>query len=295
MIEKKLIKPYKIIILITAFFACFLFASCTRTLTAYSVSLSDPYIADPVDEFLSRSAFVGNSISVGLSLYNSRRDCVPLGKATMLTKESYSFVNDFKSNTPYLPKFNGTPMRAKDAIRESGASYVFICMGTNDLVGNAGAENALNNFKIYISEILEANPGITIFVESCTPATPTSNVINSKVLAFNSYVKNYCDTYPGIYYIDIASPISDADGYLKPEFASDGSCHLSNAAYASWTETVRSYIRNYLKTKTVTASDGDALKRAAAMENYGKYLRMLEDMNRYDLIVRSIPPDVNLP
>ncbi len=305
MIGKHLTKPYKTIIRTGVFFACLLFASFIPGRAAYSASVSGSGIdsvlnseggmgtpaiyTDPVDEFLSKSAFVGNSISVGLYLYNNRRDNVPLGNATMLTKESYSFVNDFKSNTPYLPKLNGTPMRAKDAIRESGARYIFICMGTNDLVGADGAENALNNFKKYIAEILEENPGITIFVESCTPSTATSNVINSKVLAFNSYVKNYCDVYPGIYYIDIATKLSDAEGYLLPEYASDGSCHLSNAAYELWVETIRSYISNFIGTKAVMAADDDALKRAPVLENYGKYLRKLEEMKRYDQILRNIP------
>ncbi len=273
MIGKHLKKTNKTFLKIAAFFFCVLFEFLIHDLNAYCASVSGSEIIpaqtigsgltapvvyiDPVDEFLSRSAFVGNSISVGLSLYNSRNKNIPLGSAVMLTKESYSFVNDFKSNTPYLPKFNGIPMRAKDAIKASGANYVFICMGTNDLVGKTGAETAFENFKIYIAEILAENPGITIFVQSCTPTRPESNVINSKVLAFNSYLKNYCVVYPGIYYIDIATPMSDPEGYLLPEFAS-GSCHLSNAAYASWTVTVRSRIRNYLETKAAasTASKG---------------------------------------
>ncbi len=296
MFNKKSIKQNKTVFRIIAFLACFLltFPVCDRI--AYSAMKSGDNVgttakyADPVDEFLSRSAFVGNSISVGLYLYNNRRDNIPLGDATMLTRESYSFVNDFKSNTPYLPRFNGTPMRAKDAIRECGAEYVFICMGTNDLVGKAGAENALANFKKYIAEILEENPGITIFVESCTPSTATSNVINSKVLAFNSYVKNYCDVYPGIHYIDVATRLSDADGYLLPEFASDGSVHLSNSAYELWVETVRSYISDYIGKKPVNSDDDDALKRALVLENYGKYLRKLDEMKRYDRILRYTSP-----
>ncbi len=288
---------------IIAFFACFLFAFFILDRTVCSASGSEnrsemnfeggispsAIYTDPVDEFLSRSAFVGNSTSVGLYLFGRQKGNISLGDATMLTKESYSFVNDFKSNTPYLPRFNGTPMRAKDAIRESGAGYVFICMGTNDLVGKSGAENALNNFKKYIAEILEENPGITIFMESCTPSTATSKVINSKIMAFNSYVKNYCDAYPGIYYIDIAAKMSDSDGYLLPEYAAGDGVHLSNSAYELWIETVRTYISDFIGTKTVMAADGDDLKRTLVLENYRKYLLKLEGMNRYEQILNNIP------
>ena len=207
---------------------------------------------DPVDVFLSQSAFVGNSVGEGLAMYNNAKGKVPLGNATMLTRVSYSFYADKNSMSKYIPKFAGTPMRAKDAIKQSGANYVFICMGTNDLVGKSSAENAFAKYQEYLDGILEENPLVTIFIESCTPTRPGSNVNNAKVTEFNAYMKSYCEEFPNMNYVDIATPLMDETGYLAAGLSSDRSVHLTNKAYEIWADTIREYITNY--TDNITSS-----------------------------------------
>ncbi|MCR5108710.1 MAG: hypothetical protein K6B28_11170 [Lachnospiraceae bacterium] len=204
---------------------------------------------NPVDVFLSQSAFIGNSVGEGLTMYNNAKGKVPLGNATMLTRVSYSFHADKNAMQKYIPRYAGTPMRAKDAIKQSGALYVFICMGTNDLVGSSGAENAYAKYQEYLNGILAENPFVTIFIESCTPTRPGSNVDNAKVTAFNAYMKAYCDKFPNMYYVDIATPLMDETGHLAAGLSSDGSLHLTNKAYEIWANTIRAYITNYLVLK----------------------------------------------
>lgn len=209
---------------------------------------------NPVDVFLSQSAFVGNSVGEGLTMYNNAKGKVPLGNATMLTRVSYSFYADKNSMSKYIPKYAGTPMRAKDAIKQSGSQYVFICMGTNDLVGNSSAENAFAKYQEYLSGILAENPYVTIFIESCTPTRPGSNVDNAKVTTFNAYMKSYCDKFPNMNYVDIATPLMDETGYLAAGLSSDGSLHLTNKAYEIWANTIRAYITNFLALRSAAAS-----------------------------------------
>ena len=205
-----------------------------------------PAPVDPVDAFLAQSAFIGNSVGEGLTMYNNANKKVPLGNATMLTRVSYSFYADKNSMSKYIPKFAGTPMRAKDAIKQSGALYVFICMGTNELVGNSTAESAFANYQEYLQGIMAENPFVTYFIESCTPTRPGSNVNNAKVTALNAYMKSYCDKCPNIHYVDIATPMIDETGYLAAGLSSDGSVHLTNKAYEIWANTIRAYITNFL-------------------------------------------------
>nr|MCR5789356.1 hypothetical protein [Lachnospiraceae bacterium] len=141
------------------------------------------------------------------------------------------------------------PMRAKDAIKQSGALYVFICMGTNELVGNSSVENACAKYQEYLGGIIAENPHVTIFIESCTPTRPGSNVSNEKVTAFNAYMKSFCDSVPNMYYVDIATPLMDETGYLAAGLSSDGSLHLTNKAYEIWANTIRAYISNFLALK----------------------------------------------
>lgn len=224
-----------------------LFAEAAGAAETQAVSVTE---TDPVDVFLSQSAFIGNSVGEGLTMYNNANGKIPLGNATMLTRVSYSFYADKNSMSKYIPKLNGTPMRAKDAIKQSGALYVFICMGTNDLVGGSSAEGAFAKYQEYLDGILAENPLVTIFIESCTPTRPGSNVGNAKVTAFNNYMKSYCDNYPNMNYVDIATPMMDETGHLSAGLSSDGSLHLTNKAYGIWADTIRAYITNYLALKT---------------------------------------------
>ena len=236
-----------------------------------------PVVVDPVDAFLAQSAFIGNSVGDGLTMYNNAKGKVPLGNAVMLTRVSYSFYSDSASNTRYLPRLNGVPMRAKDAIKNSGVSYVFICMGTNDLVGSSGAENAYEKYQQYIAGILADNPFVTIFIESCTPTRPGSNVNNDKVKTFNAYMQAFCDTLPNLYYVDIATPLSDADGYLSAPLSSDGSVHLTNKAYEIWANTIRAYITNFLVARSVALAQQHEEERAIAQANYEASMKKMEE------------------
>ena len=236
-----------------------------------------PAPIDPVDAFLAQSAFVGNSVGEGLTMYNNANKKVPLGNATMLTRVSYSFYADANNMSRYLPRLNGTPMRAKDAIKQSGASYVFISMGTNDLVGSSTPESAFARYQEYLQGIMAENPFVTYFIESCTPTRPGSNVNNAKVTAFNAYVMNYCAAFPNMYYVDIATPLMDNTGYLAANLTSDGSVHLTMKAYAIWANTIRTYIGSFLIARTAAMREEREREYAVSQANFEKIKHDMED------------------
>lgn len=269
---------------------------------------------DPVDDFLSRSAFIGNSVGEGLTMYNNYKGKVPLGNATMLTRVSYAFYNDMSGATQFLPRYNGVPMRAAAAVKACGAEYVFICMGTNDLVGSAGCEKAYENYQQYIAGILKESPNVTIFIESCTPSRPGSNVNNDKIRKFNAYMSAYCDINDNMYYVDIATPLSDSSGYLAASLSSDGSVHLTNGAYAIWADTVRSYIAQFLADKVAQlvaenelniektrADNNAAMHSVEEKKQQARQVRLaaeqkeqekIEEKRRYDLL--NVPDEVTI-
>lgn len=241
---------------------------------------------DPVDVFLSQSAFVGNSVGEGLTMYNNAKGKVPLGNATMLTRVSYSFYADANSMKKFLPQLGGVPMRAKDAIKQSGACYVFISMGTNDLVGSSSVEKAFANYQNYLAGIMAENPFVTIFIESCTPTRPGSNVNNDKVTAFNNLSRAYCDAFPNMFYVDIATPLKDESGYLAASLSSDGSVHLTNKAYAIWAATVRNYIAGFLAARLQASHEEQEREHRIAAANYRKAILKMEDKKQHDFEVR---------
>lgn len=272
---------------------------CATELETPAVPVETPVAVDPVDAFLARSAFIGNSVGEGLTMYNNAKKKVPLGNATMLTRVSYSFYNDAAHSNKFLPVYNGVPMQAKDAVKACGAQYVFICMGTNDLVGASSVDKAVARYREYINGILAENPGVLIFIESCTPTRPGSNVNNDKITQFNAAMQAYTASFPNMDYVDIATPLKDETGFLAAKLSSDGSVHLTNAAYAIWAQTIRNYITAFLTMRLtgMVKENNAAIERqrkvneenmklvaAKKQENYEKRMQAEKDEKRQKLL-----------
>ncbi len=245
-------------------------------------------VPDPVDAVLAQSAFIGNSVGEGLTLYNNAMKKVPLGNAVMLTRVSYSFYADANSVSKFLPRLNGVAMRAKDAVRLSGARFAFICMGTNDLVGSSSADGAFAKYQQYLAGIMADNPGVILFIESCTPTRPGSNVNNDKVTLFNSYVQAYCNAFPNMFYVDIATPLKDGTGYLAAGLSSDGSVHLTNKAYAIWANTIRAYITNLLTARMIAIRDQHDDEYMKAQANYAATIKQMETKQKEEAQARIL-------
>ena len=278
---------------ISAALVAFLFAFTAKTRAAdFNTTPADALTAvpsgdqmilqlpDPVDAFLAQSVFVGNSVGEGLTMYNNANKKVPLGNAVMLTRVSYSFYADANGMSKFLPEYNGVAMRAKEAIKQSGARYAFICMGTNDLVGSSTPESAFAKYQQYLAGIMAENPTVILFVESCTPTRPGSNVNNDKVTAFNAYVQSYCNSFSNMFYVDIATPLKGPDGYLASSFASDGSVHLTNKAYAIWANTIRAYITNLMSARVTALKEQHEEEQKIAQANYSAAMKNMEEKQK---------------
>ena len=83
--------------------------------------------------------------------------------------------------------------------------------------------------------------GVAALVHTMNPAAIDWNDhYNADVAAVNAFLIANADKY-GYDYIDIASPLTDADGTLRSDLTEDG-CHPNEAAYAIWAETIKNKI-----------------------------------------------------
>jgi len=197
---------------------------------------------EDIQNFFSRAVLIGNSVTTGFDLYFNAYGRGNMGNVRVCARGSYSLLNDKTNRTDYLPRLNGTPMRARDIIRNSGCDYAFICMGTNDLYGDAAGR-----YYEYLDDIRAYNPNVIIFVESCTPNHQDSPR-NSDINALNAAMVQYCDAHDNVYYVDVATPLRDSTGHLATEYCSDGGVHITYAGYAVWINTLEEYARDWLST-----------------------------------------------
>ncbi len=192
--------------------------------------------------FFDDAVFIGDSISLGLKNYvKSERakgnDC--LGEAQMLVAGSMGYSNTLPEiGTPNSihPQYNGTEVRIEDGVKLMGAKKVFIMLGLNDFCIYPH-DMAMDSVRECIGKITAANPGVSIYVQSVTPALKDSGKFsNENIRIFNDGLKTLCSEN-GWTYVDVASVMADANGCLKYEYCGDADVkgvHMTNAGCEAW-------------------------------------------------------------
>lgn len=202
--------------------------------------------ADP--SWFDDAAFIGDSVSLKL-----RTHCLTgvLGKAQFFAVGSYSTVNALRpvSDGGPHPTYRGTVMTSEECIQKSGVQKVFIMLGMNDL--SYGIDATLPRYQTLVERILEKSPDVKIFIQSMTPMTATSNIVNEKrnnanIKLYNQRLQKMCEDN-GWYFVDVASVMYDDKGAnLRSEFCSDPvdmGVHFTKAGCERWVD--------YLLTHTV--------------------------------------------
>ena len=194
------------------------------------------------------AVFVGDSISLKLTGYvtkmrQSQSDY--LGKAQFLTAGSLGSGNALweVSDKSVHPLYQGTKMRLEDSIAACGARKLYILLGMND-VGLYGVEDSVKNMETLLGLILEKNPGLEIFVQSATPIHKGNELKvlnNANLVLYNQGLQEMCSRN-GWHYVDVASVLADADGYLPDAYCSDASgmgMHFTDEACRVWVDYLR--------------------------------------------------------
>lgn len=222
------------------------------------------------NRYFAKSAFIGNSISVGLKMYFDSQGADYLGNPVMLVKGSYSFQNDKGANSSkYQLNYKGRVYKAKDAIKAAKVKRVFISMGTNDLW--KPAEDTYKDYVEYIKGIRKKNPDVVIFVQSTTPMCSSRNgkyLNNTAINTLNKKMKQYCAKRKNMYYVDVTKGMKDGSGGLKRQYSSDGFVHMSMSGYKVWTNNLIRYVDDLLEQEEEATA---AVQKASKTKKYKDY------------------------
>ena len=198
-----------------------------------------------VEDFFSKSVFIGNSTSEGLTTYFNSKGKDYLGGPLVAAKVSYTFNSDKSKLDGYMLKYKDEQLQAKELVKKAGSKRALIMMGTNDLMG-AQASAVAEKYNKYIEGIQQENPGVVIYIQSTIPRRGTKNIdslSNDKIDELNKLMMEYANTHNNVFYIDISTPLKDGEGNLNQSYCSDGYVHLNVQGYSVWVNRVVDYIR----------------------------------------------------
>ena len=126
---------------------------------------------------------------------------------------------------------------------------LFIMAGVNDLIfSKTTYEKLLEQYERMLDIIARESPRTKVYIQSLLPVIEDRSEYftgkNSRIAGFNTVLREMAERR-GLPYVDIWSAIQ-SDGALPAEYTQDG-IHLTGPGYAVWVETLRPYMKPYMK------------------------------------------------
>ncbi|MGI6695654.1 MAG: GDSL-type esterase/lipase family protein [Christensenellales bacterium] len=197
------------------------------------------------------TVFVGDSIMQQIGRYRleqAERGNPVLKGARFLAVSSYS-LSQASRITPAkhkpAPMLRGARVSLPEGLRLMEAKRAFIMLGMNDEAG-ARLDNHMLLYRRLIERVLDRNPGLDLIALSVTPITKaaqTKKLNQANFNAFNAALKALCQEL-GVGYLDVATPLMDEEGFLRPDFSSDNRVHLSKKGMEVFVETIEALAQN---------------------------------------------------
>lgn len=200
------------------------------------------------------AAFLGDSVSVMLDMYNSSSG--HLGTPAFFCSVSLSQSNALTypaghERLPEYPKGSGQRPRLLDGIAASGANKIYVMLGMNCIAG--GVDRACQDLVTLVDEVLGVRPGAAILIQSVTPMTAASpradgELNNQTIGAYNAKVQAVCQERSW-YYVDVAQALSDENGYLRDDCSGDKAMgiHLNYNGAEVWADYLLTHVPEALK------------------------------------------------
>lgn len=211
----------------------------------HSPRMAAPYVADMTDtSFFDDAAFVGDSVSYVLQQWHNKTGA--FGDATFLVRSSLGLQNSIDGRLKLF--FRGKEYAPEDAVAAAEVSKVFLLFGFNDL-GLFGIEGTIERWETFTDRIAEKNPGIEIYIQSCTPIHHKGEYTgydNAVMDEYNEALKVFC-AEKGYFYVDIAPYFKDFANSMVPEYSSDQFVHMTYEGTARWEQVLKAYAAEHSK------------------------------------------------
>lgn len=188
------------------------------------------------DEYFDDAAFVGDSITEGIKLYEI------MSNATVVAARGINLDTVFTDDQIRTAGGNTTVMGALEA---AAPKKIYIMFGANG-VGWFTEQHFTDTYTKFVQAVKEQHPDSEIFLQSILPVTQEfddsrEDISNAKINAYNELVVAIAEKEQ-VHYLDVASAFKDDKGCLPEDSNGDG-MHFGGVYYRKWFD--------YLKTHTI--------------------------------------------
>jgi lysophospholipase L1-like esterase len=117
--------------------------------------------------------------------------------------------------------------------------------GDNDIGGGAAPGQVLADFQKFVSIVENKLPSTRVVVISIKPTLLLQSSWN-KIREANRLIEAFSATDPRVRYVDVATPMLDANGKPRADLLQKDGLHLNMAGYKLWTGIVSPVIKSAL-------------------------------------------------
>jgi len=121
-------------------------------------------------------------------------------------------------------------------------SEILVYEGDNDLAAGESADAIFNEFKEFTRVVLRALPDAKIYFVAIKPS-PSRAKLMERMQEANKKIADFCKGKSQLDFIDVFTPMLDADGQPRGELFIADQLHMNATGYALWTEIVREKMR----------------------------------------------------
>ena len=202
----------------------------------------------PVDDsWFDDCVFIGDSLTLGLSLYNDWMDI--FGDAQFVCSAGLNWNNaqwDINDENGVHPVYKGEKILVEDAINITGANKAIIGFGMND-IAIFGVDRALEAADELLTKIQDKSPGVPIYLITVSPMIESAEYDKLN----NTLIREYDDRLPevankhGCDIINSWDALVDENGNLPDELCEDPNAlgiHLNNDGCAILSECIKNSV-----------------------------------------------------
>lgn len=203
----------------------------SATLTPLTVGGALPACGTVETSYFSDAAFLGDSITEGLSEYDIDLSgalvCGYIGAAP----------NQIVNRTALTHPDRGEEVPL-DVLAQAQPAKLYILMGTNTLVNAGNDEAFLTYYDKMMEELRNTLPNTILYVQSILPVRPdvkekSPGLDNTRLAAINQSISQIAVKY-GAYYLDLWETFADEEGNLREDIAQPDGIHLTVPGYQEW-------------------------------------------------------------
>lgn len=194
-------------------------------------NVEDVYFYDKVeDEYFHDALFIGNSRTVGLSMFGS------MPEETTFYATVGMNIYDLMDSSAQIPPEEGPEQSFQSLLAEKQFGKIYIMLGINDL-GTGTSESFAEYYKGIVDQIHQMQPGAIIYIQSIINISSSRDaqgdaVNNANINEKNALLKRLAnDEY--IFYLDVNEVLIDENGCLNSDYTSDG-IHLGGSSLPIW-------------------------------------------------------------